>query len=297
MGTLAVALVSAAVLAYEVLLTRLFAVVQWHHFAFMIISVALLGFGASGTFAALAGPRLQRRPAAAFVGFALLFAAGAPAGFALAQALPFNALEIVWDPRQAGYLLAIYAALVAPFFCGATCVVLALSRPGAPVARVYAADLAGAGAGALGIVAALSWLHPVACLGLVASLGVLAAGCAAAASPRRGWRAAALALVAIGAALPVLPTGGPWLTLRVSPYKGLSAALEVPGARVVAERSGPLGLLHVVESPAVPFRHAPGLSLGAPAEPPEQLGLFTDADAMSPIARFDGDAAPLDYLD
>ena len=116
MGALAVALVSAAVLAYEVLLTRLFAVVQWHHFAFMVISVALLGFGASGTFAALAGPRLQRHPTAAFVGFALLFAASAPAGFALAQALPFNALEIAWDPRQAGYLLAVYAVLGITFF-------------------------------------------------------------------------------------------------------------------------------------------------------------------------------------
>ena len=46
---LGVALISLAALSYEVLLTRLFAIIQWHHFAYMVISLALLGFGASGT--------------------------------------------------------------------------------------------------------------------------------------------------------------------------------------------------------------------------------------------------------
>ena len=44
----ALALVSASVLAYEIALVRIFAIVHWHHFAFMVISMALLGFGASG---------------------------------------------------------------------------------------------------------------------------------------------------------------------------------------------------------------------------------------------------------
>ncbi|NNJ74599.1 MAG: hypothetical protein HKP56_05510, partial [Anderseniella sp.] len=50
---LALAVISVAVLAYEVLLVRLFAIVQWHHFAFMAISIALLGFGISGTLLAI----------------------------------------------------------------------------------------------------------------------------------------------------------------------------------------------------------------------------------------------------
>ena len=39
----------AAALGYEILLTRLFSVIQWHHFAYMMISVAMLGYGAAGT--------------------------------------------------------------------------------------------------------------------------------------------------------------------------------------------------------------------------------------------------------
>ena len=54
----AVAVLSGAALAYEVLLLRLFAIIQWHHFAYLAISVALLGIGAAGTFVTLARRRL-----------------------------------------------------------------------------------------------------------------------------------------------------------------------------------------------------------------------------------------------
>jgi hypothetical protein len=296
MAILAVTLLSAGILAYEVLLVRLFAIVQWHHFAYMIISVALLGFGASGTFVTLVRGWLEPRFTAAFVVCALSFAAAAPGSFAVVQAIPFNALEIAWDLRQIPYLLAIYAVLIVPFFCGATGIILALCQPRAPVTRIYAADLLGAGAGAFGIMSALFRLHPVTCLELVAALGLLAGASAGVAARRTRARVMAMVLAVAGVLLPVLPTG-PWMALNISPYKGLRAALEIPEADIVAERSGPLGLLDVVASPRIPFRHAPGLSLNATAEPPEQLGLFTDAEAMSPITAFDGGMAPLAYLD
>ena len=46
-------LVSAAVLADEVVLVRAFSIGLWHHFAYMVISIALLGFGASGALLAV----------------------------------------------------------------------------------------------------------------------------------------------------------------------------------------------------------------------------------------------------
>ena len=54
-------LVSAAAIGYELLLMRVLSIVQWHHFAYMIISVALLGYGASGTFIALFRKTLEPR--------------------------------------------------------------------------------------------------------------------------------------------------------------------------------------------------------------------------------------------
>ena len=96
----AVVMVSAGAIAYEILLMRLLAIVQWHHFAWMIISLALLGYGVSGTAIALARNWLEARFELAFAAAALLFSMSMVACFALGQRLPFNALEIVWDPRQ-----------------------------------------------------------------------------------------------------------------------------------------------------------------------------------------------------
>ncbi|MCH8835383.1 MAG: SAM-dependent methyltransferase, partial [Proteobacteria bacterium] len=79
----AVALLSAAALGYEILLIRLFSIILWHHFAFMIISLALLGVGASGTFLVFARRWLEPRFHRAFAGFAAAFGLSAVACFAL----------------------------------------------------------------------------------------------------------------------------------------------------------------------------------------------------------------------
>jgi DNA-binding transcriptional regulator of glucitol operon len=57
---MAIGLVSAAIVAFQLCLMQILSIVQWHHFASMIIAIALLGFGASGTCIALFRERLIR---------------------------------------------------------------------------------------------------------------------------------------------------------------------------------------------------------------------------------------------
>jgi hypothetical protein len=59
-----------------------------HHFAYMAISIALLGYGASGSFLALFQDRLRPRFTAVYALSAALFGSSAVAAFALAQRLP-----------------------------------------------------------------------------------------------------------------------------------------------------------------------------------------------------------------
>jgi spermidine synthase len=292
----ALALISAAILAYEVLLVRLLSIVQWHHFAYMAISIALLGFGVSGTVLTLARRRLQARLRFAFVIAAAVFALTAVAGFLSLQQLPFNALEIVWEPSGLIYLGAMYGLLAIPFTAGASAIGLAFLAAPQAIGRVYLWNLVGSGAGALGVVLALTLVRPMEALLLVAALALLAALVAALRPPSRS----AVAVVAVAT---LLGTGGwlalppAWAELNISQYKALSTALRVQDAGLVREHSGPLGLVSVVESPSVPFRYVPGLSLNAPSVPPEQIGVFTDGDAFSAINRFDGgaDASYLAY--
>jgi len=316
-----VALISAAALAYEILLIRLFSIALWHHFAYMIISLAMLGYGASGALLSLAPHAVRRHFAALFSAAALAFGVAAIACFGLAKHVPFSPLEILWDLRQPGYLMAIYLLLALPFLCAGACVGMALSRFPGLLPRLYSFDILGAGLGSLGVVALLFVLPPAEALKPIGALGCAAAAvgwleCGRSArtpsrletvaalgggrdTPRPGRvlrrRAAAGAMSLAGLALLFLPSG--WLAPDLSPYKELSQTLRIPGARVVEERSSPLGLVSVVESPRIALRHAPGLSLNAATEPPPQLGLFVDGEGLNALTRFDGRRESLAHLD
>ncbi|MEJ2321032.1 MAG: hypothetical protein P8Z31_01485 [Gammaproteobacteria bacterium] len=89
-------LLSATALAYEVLLVRLFSIIHWHHFAFMIISLALLGYGVSGSLITLFRQLCLRRYGELMFINVLLFGISAIGVFLIVQRMPFNALEILW---------------------------------------------------------------------------------------------------------------------------------------------------------------------------------------------------------
>lgn len=292
----AIGVISAAAIGYEILLMRLFSIGQWHHFAYMIISLALLGYGASGTFLALTQHWLLPRFALAFMSSAILFGLTAIGSYVVAQQVPFNPLEVLWDHRQWFYLLLLYLLFTVPFFFAANCIALSFTRFQQHIGRIYRSDLLGAGGGALGVVVALFVLPPLWCLKLLGALGLFAAALASLdrALSRRRW----LTLVLFAGSLivpAVLPDS--LITLRMSDYKGLTQTLRMPDTEVISERSSPLGMLTVVRSPKIPFRNAPGLSLHNTMEPLPQLGLFTDGDGLTAITRYDGRREGLAYLD
>jgi MFS family permease len=284
---IAIALLSGAALGLEVLLLRLFAIVQWHHFASMVIGLALLGWGVSGSVLALLGDRARSRFPRLFAASAVGFGVSALAAFAVAQRVPFNPPELLWDWRQPLWLASIYLVLAVPFLCAATGVGAAFVAYRGRTGLIYGADLAGAGAGALAVVAVLHILPEVGALALLAGLGPLAGALVAPAT----WHKALLVLLATVAA-------ATWPPIHPSPYKSLSRTLQVVGAHVVAERTGPLGHLTAVASPNVPFRDAPGLSPLSPALPPEQRAVFIDGDGPLIVDRVEAGAPPayLEYL-
>jgi hypothetical protein len=289
-----IAIISGAALAYEVLLMRLFAIIQWHHFAYMIISLALLGYGASGTFLSLTRRWLRSRFSYLYLANLLLFAISSVACFVIAQNLPFNPQEVLWDLSQLGWLLLIYLLLTLPFFFVANCIGLALTRFPGEISRTYSADLLGAGAGSIAIIVLLFIIFPQSTLLVLATL-ILVAGVVACfeLGLRSRWLIGVLCLMLL------LPWAIPadWIQPVISPYQGLSQILQVSGARMVSQSSSPLGVVTVVESPRIPLRHAPGLSLQATQWPPEQRAIFTDGDGMTAITRNTGDFTRFGYLD
>ncbi|MDO8292612.1 MAG: SAM-dependent methyltransferase [Gallionella sp.] len=287
---IAIGLLSACMLAYEVLLTRLFSIVLWHHFAYMIISAAMLGYGASGALLALLKDKIAQHLNGVYVLSSAALALLMPAAFLLAQQIPFNPLELLWDKTQPVMLLGIYLLVMLPFFCGGLGAGLVFSSFGKQAAGIYASDILGAGAGSLGVIGVLFLMPAARVLTALTALALLAAAIAVIElKMRRRW-------LMVLAGLPVLALL-PGYEIHPSIYKDLSQTLNISGARVIEQRSSPLGQVSVVENSLVPLRHAPGMSLNAAAEPPPQLGVFVDGDGPQALTKFDGNPAELSYLD
>jgi hypothetical protein len=291
---LTILLVSAMALSYEILLMRLFSITQYHHFAYMVISLALLGYGASGTFLFFLRQYFLRRFPLALVSNILLFAATAVACYLGSQHLLFNPEEIFWDNRQWLKLFSLYLFLTLPFFFAANCIALTLSQYRQRIAEIYAADLFGAGLGSICIIWLLFIFLPDKLLLLLGSM-IFLIGAVAWLELRLQPRWGPLLFIGAAALLFLLPSA--WTDLAISPYKALSQQMRINGSRIIEVQSSPLALLTVVENKLVPLRHAPGLSLTAESEPPAQLGIFMDGDSMSVITRFPDDISRLAYLD
>ena len=300
---LSVALLAGSIIAYEITLVRLFSIAQWHHFAHMIISLALLGFGASGTAISLTqrwlmGNRSESNAAEqrfhnAYTICGLAYSISVVGCFVLNQYVPFNPLMLVWQPGQVLSLFALYLILSFPFFFGAACIGLALLRFAGNVNRLYFFDLFGSGLGALGVIVTMYLIPPAQNLTLISAVGFCAVLIANWGSwNARRWRRIWL-IIGGGAAFIGYLLFNP-VSIKISPYKGLSSVLNFPDAQILNERHGPLGVLHVVRSNLI--RAVPGLSLNAQHPVQPQLGIFTDADAMTAITDFRGDLSKLGYL-
>lgn len=288
-------LLSAAALAFEVNLTRIFSLAQFYHFAFMTVSLALLGFGASGTLLSLA-PGLARRPARTLVALSWGFALAAVGSYGLTLLVPFDSFRVALDPGQWGVLALHYLALSTPFLCaGAAAGLLLTVRPEA-VGRTYAANLGGSATGCLLAVTAPTLIGAEGVVLLSAALAAVAAlFFTLCGQETRSFRKTGFLVQAVSALMLLLTAFHPpaFLEIRLSPYKGIRYALQYPDARLVFRGWNGFSRVDVVEASAV--RSLPGQGFACTGQPPPQRGLFVDGDDMSPITHV-VDPADLRFL-
>jgi spermidine synthase len=147
---------SFAALLLELVLTRLFSVVLFYHFAFLAISIALLGLGAGGVFAYIFKDRLQlvaTRDLAARL--CLCNAVSVPLVLEIILRVPVS-LELSW--YNLGKLTVLYLASAAPFLFTGVLFSVVFARQAGKVTRLYGADLLGGALACLSIVPLLNWL-------------------------------------------------------------------------------------------------------------------------------------------
>lgn len=293
-----IALLSSIAMAFEIFLLRVFSIIQWHHFAYMVISLALLGYSAGGTMTAIL-KNFYTTAVLQKIYFKILFIAAT--AFALSmwlsvlatQGLDLNPQELLLYTSAWIKLITIYIILAVPFFFVSICIVLSFLCYPNVSGKIYAADLTGAGLGCALIFVLMTYFLPE---NILLILLILASIAAAVYLKTFTTISTTLSFVISIVLVSALANYFGAYHIEISQYKALAYAMRTHGAQLRTRLSGPLGEIRVVANNKVPFRHAPGLSLYSNAQIPEQLAIFVDGEGPSPIIHWDAKLDSLSYL-
>jgi SAM-dependent methyltransferase len=285
---LGIFLASFAVLFLELLLTRIFSVTMFHHFAFFAVALAMTGLGAGGLALTVLPERFPRERLPVLAGVsALVFALATVLVVSLAFHLP-----VTLQLREAGFrnALLVFAAAVVPFVAAGLILALLLTHHPQRVSRLYGWDLLGAAAACAVVAPALTLLGAPTAVLVAAAVGALSGAVLAhrAAQVRRACLLVAGLLALLAGANAVwgfydvrVAKGRPQFATLVTRWNAYSR-VEVNGT--------PEDLV----TPMPPFGF--GYSSTLPEVTTREVFLRYDADALTQITGFDGDLEQVAYL-
>jgi hypothetical protein len=276
----AIGVLSASIIAYQLALMQNLSYVQWSHFAYMVISVALLGFGASGTILSLFRSYFVKRYTTILpLLFALCAVFMAMVMFLTQKIIPgFNPFMVFGSTREVGALVLVYLTYFLPFLFGGAAIGLVYTKHSSSIGGLYFADLTGAAAGGV-LLTSLLWIFSPWQLTSLLSLLPLAGAFLVLDYKKSRKTLPFLAVCALLSGHFIIRNDTP----SISEYKSLSKTLTMQGSKVILERSSPYGQLHAVSSPIMRF--APGLSLCANQQPPHAVMLFTNGNWFGAILQ------------
>jgi hypothetical protein len=286
--------ISLAILTYEILLTRIFSVTMYYHFAFVAISVAMFGM-TLGTILVFLYPSYFTPERAKFqlALSSLLFAATVVVSFLVHLCVPFAVHKSLTGIFSIGLF---YSVISTPFVFGGICVSLALTRFPRRVGKLYAADLAGAALGCImliGLLAVTDGISAVFAVATMACLGSLAFAVEANSPVLRRW----VLLCTVGIA-------------SFTVFHSVLAAYQLPlrfdlmwanggeTTRPLYEKWNSFSRFIIygnADQLEPPFGW--GLSSVCPTKPTvKQLQINIDSNARTVLTAFDGDTEKLWYL-
>ncbi|MGZ8541336.1 MAG: hypothetical protein ACXWV6_11845 [Chitinophagaceae bacterium] len=277
----ATALLSVALIAYQVAIIQLLSYTQWYHYANMVISIALLGFGAAGTVLSLMRKWLLDRsglllPILMIVSGLMMVVAVWLSRSGLAR---FDSYLLFVDRSQWLSLLLNYLLFFFPFFFGALALGIIFIKHVTEIGKFYFSNLLGSGIGAVMAAGLAVYFFP-AVLPVVMAFLAIASGLILL-KRKKQWLVITLAFATTVFAFyrSVQP-----VDLTISEYKSLSRTLNLPAARITLKKPGPYGFIEVVSADAL--RYAPGLSLAFTGEVPVKKEVFINGDWFGPVVSW-----------
>lgn len=159
-------MISLAGLLLEIAITRIFSAAIWYHFAFVAVSIALVGLGSSGLFVHYRLKKIKENWAeditiASSIGISII--------------IPITLLVMHTLASQVLYLPIFMLLFAIPFFFIGVVISAAFSAFSKTAGRLYASDLIGASIGAISVVLFLSLIGGE---GTTLVVGIIASLCA-----------------------------------------------------------------------------------------------------------------------
>ncbi|HEX3045650.1 MAG TPA: hypothetical protein VHY08_12905 [Bacillota bacterium] len=155
--------ISMVTLLFEIAVTRIFSVLLWYHFVFIVVSVSILGLGLGGL---LIHWLMKKNRISNWDGFlavsAIIFGLSIPISLILLLLYPFPS---VWS----GYLV----ISVLPFIAGGVFMAAIFHRYTEFISKLYFADLTGAALGSIGTLLILNFLTPIQLIFFLGSIGAI----------------------------------------------------------------------------------------------------------------------------
>lgn len=273
---------------FEVSLIRLFSIYLWYHFAFMVISIAMLGTGSAGTLLALSKEKYSSISSKANMPlFACFSGISIIASYLISNHIPFDPVKFSWEYKQFLYLAGYCLVLSIPFFFAGILFASAFHLHSGKSGTIYGSDLLGAGAGSLIILLLLNITSPENAVLLSSSLcltGALISG-------KIKLRLFSMIFILINVMIFSLQPS--FFNIQISPYKKLSLAMKYPGAEHLNTYYSSYSRIDTFKSPAIRF--APGLSLKYLDPLPDQIGFSVDGDRIDVITDV-RDTAKLKFI-
>jgi|AGTN01.3.fsa_nt_gi Spermidine synthase len=288
-------LLALVTLMFELVLTRVFSVSMWYHFAFMAISVAMFGMTAGAVLVYLfpkffTDENINQR----LTFFSVLYAVSIFLSTQIELVLP-DLISVIFPGKIVlPYLGATYVNVSIPFVFSGICISLLLTKFEKFVGRLYAFDLVGAASGCVLLMVLLNMVDAFAGIMVMAALAALAGVCFALQSKGK-WLQVAVSLTVLFSGMAVARATLPAEQFPLLRMRWVKFEREAP---TLFEQWNSFSRITVHGDPnklQKPF----GWSLSpnyTPKELVNRLDLHIDGNAKTIMTRFAGDITKLDFL-
>ncbi|HEY9488819.1 MAG TPA: hypothetical protein VIQ51_10825 [Chryseosolibacter sp.] len=279
---LSLGLLSAAIIAFQIALIQILAIVQWHHFAYMVISIAMLAFGAAGTLLAIFRTTLMSHKD--MLPPLLMIITGVTmalvTGMSQLSFIRFDSYLLFSEYSHITNLLLTYLLFFIPFLMGALVIGMIFIQYGDNIGKIYFSNLVGSGGGGILALALIWYFVPEEVPSIISILPILSGILILPNKHKIFHGSFAVIALAISVATIFSPP-----KLILSQYKDLSKALLLPDAEIKWEKTSPHGFTQALTSPVL--RYAPGLSLVAQRTADVNMAVFTNADWFGVVTAQD----------